>query len=74
MVMQLVSPSDCSSEGEYARAGVLMKWMDECAAIVAMKHCKSNVVTAGLDATNFHMKIPRGKYRPMAKSKTAAKQ
>ena len=42
------------------RAGVLLKMMDECAAIVAAKHCQMNVVTACLNATNFYKMIPIG--------------
>jgi len=44
----------------HCRAGVLLKLMDECAGIVAAKHCQTNVVTACLNATNFYKMIPIG--------------
>jgi len=44
----------------HCRAGVLLKTMDECAGIVAAKHCQTNVVTACLNATNFYKMIPIG--------------
>ncbi|GAA6108369.1 cytosolic acyl coenzyme A thioester hydrolase isoform X1 [Tachysurus ichikawai] len=37
-----------------------MKLMDEVAGIVAVRHCKTNVVTASVDAINFHRKIEKG--------------
>ncbi|KAM3872415.1 cytosolic acyl coenzyme A thioester hydrolase [Diretmus argenteus] len=40
--------------------GVTMKLMDEVAGIVAARHCNTNVVTASMDATNFHRKIKIG--------------
>nr|XP_006124769.2 cytosolic acyl coenzyme A thioester hydrolase isoform X3 [Pelodiscus sinensis] len=41
-------------------AGVTMKLMDEVAGIVAARHCKTNIVTASVDAINFHKKIKKG--------------
>lgn len=38
-----------------------MKLMDEVAGIVAARHCKTNIVTASVDAINFHEKIKKGK-------------
>lgn len=38
-----------------------MKLMDEVAGIVAARHCKTNIVTASVDAINFHRKIKKGK-------------
>ncbi|KAG8434233.1 hypothetical protein GDO86_012562 [Hymenochirus boettgeri] len=40
--------------------GVTMKLMDEVAGIVACRHSKTNVVTASVDAINFHRKIQKG--------------
>lgn len=34
-------------------AGAVMKLMDNVAGIVAVRHCRSNVVTASLDAMDF---------------------
>lgn len=47
--------SNCVSD-----AGVTMKLMDEVAGIVAARHCATNVVTASVDAINFHRKIKKG--------------
>lgn len=38
-----------------------MKLMDDVAGIVAARHCKTNIVTASVDAINFHDKIRKGK-------------
>lgn len=43
--------------------GVAMKLMDEVAGIVAARHCNTNIVTASVDAINFHRKIRKGKDR-----------
>lgn len=51
-LVHLVLPSDCASSG-HMQGGVLMKLMDECAGIVAARHCRTNVVTISLDAVNF---------------------
>lgn len=37
-----------------------MKLMDEVAGIVAARHCNTNIVTASVDAINFHRKIQKG--------------
>lgn len=37
-----------------------MKLMDEVAGIVAARHCNTNIVTAAVDAINFHRKIKNG--------------
>ncbi|KAK5894410.1 hypothetical protein CesoFtcFv8_011103 [Champsocephalus esox] len=37
-----------------------MKLMDEVAGIVAARHCSTNIVTASVDAINFHRKIIKG--------------
>ncbi|XP_013411440.1 cytosolic acyl coenzyme A thioester hydrolase isoform X2 [Lingula anatina] len=55
----LVGVVDTNSAG-YVMGGVIMKLMDECAGLVAVKHCKTNVVTASMDATNFHQKVKKG--------------
>ena len=44
--------------------GVTMKLMDEVAGIVAVRHCKTNIVTASVDAINFHRKIMKGRTPP----------
>jgi len=54
-----VQPSDCSNFG-YVLGGVIMKMMDEVAGIVAFRHCKTNVVTASIDAIDFHAPVKLG--------------
>jgi len=58
-LVHLVLPSDCVSSG-HMQGGVLMKLMDECAGIVAAKHCRTNVVTISLDAINFISPVLNG--------------
>ncbi|XP_030041765.1 cytosolic acyl coenzyme A thioester hydrolase isoform X2 [Microcaecilia unicolor] len=58
-LIHLVGPSDCTPHG-FAHGGVTMKAMDEVAGIVAARHCKTNIVTASVDAINFHRKIKKG--------------
>ncbi|XP_024904303.1 cytosolic acyl coenzyme A thioester hydrolase [Pteropus alecto] len=58
-LIYLVGPSDCTLHG-FVHGGVTMKLMDDVAGIVAARHCKTNVVTASVDAINFHDKIKKG--------------
>ncbi|XP_073417858.1 cytosolic acyl coenzyme A thioester hydrolase isoform X2 [Dendrobates tinctorius] len=58
-LIHLVGPSDCTLHG-FVHGGVTMKLMDEVAGIVAARHCKTNIVTASVDAINFHRKIQKG--------------
>ncbi|KAM9299132.1 cytosolic acyl coenzyme A thioester hydrolase [Gastrophryne carolinensis] len=58
-LIHLVGPSDCTLHG-FVHGGVAMKLMDEVAGIVAARHCKTNIVTASVDAINFHRKILKG--------------
>ncbi|XP_061114047.1 cytosolic acyl coenzyme A thioester hydrolase isoform X1 [Conger conger] len=58
-LIHLVGPSDCTLHS-YVHGGVTMKLMDEVAGIVAARHCKTNIVTASVDAINFHRKIKIG--------------
>ncbi|XP_053480523.1 cytosolic acyl coenzyme A thioester hydrolase isoform X1 [Ictalurus furcatus] len=58
-LIHLIGPSDCTLHG-FVQGGVTMKLMDEVAGIVAARHCKTNIVTASVDAINFHRKIKKG--------------
>nr|XP_040049772.1 cytosolic acyl coenzyme A thioester hydrolase isoform X3 [Gasterosteus aculeatus aculeatus] len=58
-LIHLVGPSDCTLLS-YVHGGVTMKLMDEVAGIVAFRHCSTNIVTASVDAINFHRKINKG--------------
>ncbi|KAL6119887.1 acot7 [Pungitius sinensis] len=58
-LIHLVGPSDCTLHSN-VHGGVTMKLMDEVAGIVAFRHCNTNIVTASVDAINFHRKINKG--------------
>uniref|UniRef100_A0A8C5GZE0 palmitoyl-CoA hydrolase n=1 Tax=Gouania willdenowi TaxID=441366 RepID=A0A8C5GZE0_GOUWI len=58
-LIHLVGPSDCTMH-DFVHGGVTMKLMDEVAGIVAARHCGTNIVTASVDAINFHRKIKKG--------------
>ncbi|XP_038159471.1 cytosolic acyl coenzyme A thioester hydrolase isoform X1 [Cyprinodon tularosa] len=58
-LIHLVGPSDCTLD-DFVYGGVTMKLMDEVAGIVAARHCNTNIVTASVDAINFHRKIKKG--------------
>lgn len=58
-LVHLVLPSQCVGSG-HMQGGVLMKLMDECAGIVAARHCRTNVVTISLDAVNFITPVVNG--------------
>lgn len=52
----LVLPSDCTMT-RHLTGGSLMKLMDSVAGICAARHCNSRVVTACIDAIDFHSPI-----------------
>lgn len=58
-LMQLMLPSDCTKEGVVA-GGVVMKLIDNAAGICAVRHCKTNVVTACIDDVDFRHKVHNG--------------
>ena len=58
-LIHLAGVTDCNY-ADFVNGGVTMKLMDEVAGITAFKFCKTSVVTASMDAVNFHQAIPRG--------------
>ena len=56
---EIVLPSDSNNLGS-AFGGRVMAWIDICAAIVAQRHCRRNVVTASIDEVHFHAPIRAG--------------
>ncbi|XP_070400800.1 cytosolic acyl coenzyme A thioester hydrolase isoform X2 [Nothobranchius furzeri] len=58
-LIHLLGPSDCTIS-DYVYGGVTMKLMDEVAGIVAARHCNTKIVTASVEAINFHRKIKKG--------------
>lgn len=55
----LILPSDCAN-GTHLMGGALMKMMDNAAGICAARHCRSRVVTACIDAIDFHSPVFNG--------------
>lgn len=56
---EIVLPSDGNALGT-AFGGKVMQWIDVCAAISAMRHCRKIVVTASMDELHFHAPIKVG--------------
>jgi len=56
---ELVLPSHTNHLGT-AFGGVIMSWIDICAAIVAQRHARRVVVTASIDALHFVAPIRQG--------------
>jgi acyl-coenzyme A thioesterase 7 len=58
-LVHVMLPSDCTAAGT-AFAGVILKQMDNTAGITAVRHCRSHVVTASLEAVDFHSPVFSG--------------
>ncbi|XP_034029065.1 cytosolic acyl coenzyme A thioester hydrolase [Thalassophryne amazonica] len=58
-LIHLVGLTDCTLHS-YVQGGLTMNLMDKVAGIVAARHCNTNIVTAAVDAINFHRKIKKG--------------
>jgi len=56
---EIVLPSDGNALGT-AFGGKVMQWIDVCAAVAAMRHCRKVVVTASMDELHFHAPIRVG--------------
>lgn len=52
-IVRLMMPPDANPHGN-VHGGVIMKFVDEVAGIVAHRHARRNVVTARLDRMDFH--------------------
>ena len=59
IMTELVLPNDTNTFGNLM-GGRLMYWMDIAAALAAMKHCGSPVVTASVDNISFEAPIRLG--------------
>ncbi len=59
VMTELVLPNDTNTFGNLM-GGRLMYWMDIAAALAAMKHCGSPVVTASVDNISFNSPIKLG--------------
>jgi acyl-CoA hydrolase len=56
---ELVLPQHTNSLGSVF-GGVMMSWIDICAAIAGTRHCSHQVVTASIDALNFVAPVYQG--------------
>jgi len=52
-ISQIMTPQDVNKAGN-VHGGVIMKLVDNAAGVVAVRHARSNVVTASIDRLNFH--------------------
>ena len=59
IMTELVLPNDTNTFGNLM-GGRLLYWMDIAAALAAMKHCSSPVVTASVDNISFEAPIKLG--------------
>lgn len=59
VMTELVLPNDTNTFGNLM-GGRLMYWMDIAAALAAMKHCSTPVVTASVDNISFESPIKLG--------------
>ncbi len=53
VIAQVMNPQDANPAGN-VHGGVIMKLIDTAAGVVAMRHSRSNVVTASIDRLDFH--------------------
>lgn len=51
-LIHVMLPSDCYLDG-VGQAGTVLKLMDNAAGVASVRHCRSNVVTASLEAVDF---------------------
>lgn len=49
----LMVPEDANPAGN-VHGGVIVRYIDETAGVVAFRHCRSNAVTASIDRVTFH--------------------
>jgi len=55
----MMLPEHTNSDGNI-HGGVIMKFIDDAAAVVAMKHARKTVVTASIDQLDFHRPVFSG--------------
>jgi acyl-CoA hydrolase len=56
VMAQLMIPQDANPAGN-VHGGVVVKIIDEAAGVVAVRHSRTNVVTASIDRTEFHTPV-----------------
>lgn len=57
---QIVMPTHTNGVGGVLFGGVLVQWIDVCAAVAAMRHCGGTAVTASIDRLDFLVPIHVG--------------
>jgi acyl-CoA hydrolase len=57
---QIVMPTHTNGIGGVLFGGVLVQWIDVCAAVAAMRHCGGSAVTASIDRLDFLVPIHVG--------------
>ncbi|MHC1727476.1 MAG: acyl-CoA thioesterase [Syntrophobacteraceae bacterium] len=53
IMAQMMNPQDANPAGN-VHGGVIMKLIDTAAGVVAVRHCRTTVVTASIDRLDFH--------------------
>ena len=56
VLAQTMNPQDTNVAGN-VHGGVIMKLIDSAAGVVALRHARSNVVTASIDRLDFHFPV-----------------
>jgi uncharacterized protein (TIGR00369 family) len=56
VMAQVMNPQDANPAGN-VHGGVIMKLIDTAAGTVAIRHARSNVVTASIDRLDFHQPV-----------------
>ncbi len=56
VMAQVMNPQDANPAGN-VHGGVIMKLIDTAAGTVAVRHARSNVVTAAIDRLDFHQPV-----------------
>jgi acyl-CoA hydrolase len=68
----IVLPQFANSLGNVF-GGQIMAWVDICAAVAAQRHCRSQVVTASIDAVHFIAPVKVGHILLLRETHKAAK-
>ena len=58
-MLEMVFPKDLNGHGT-AFGGFVLSLMDRAASMAAIRHCRGSVVTARMEAVDFHLPIRRG--------------
>jgi uncharacterized protein (TIGR00369 family) len=67
VMAQQMNPLDANPAGN-VHGGVIMKLIDTIAGVVAIRHARSNAVTASIDRLDFHYPVYVGDYVTMRAS------